>query len=157
MAHTEPLPDPPEPADESRRVSPKPAAGLGETGLQAGYETRDVGPRGIVLLGAGLVVVTAFTMLLLGWLFNRLEARAVRSDPPESPLADEAGPPPGPQLELNLKFTDYEQADRSRLESYGWADKEQRVVHIPIERAMQLLAERGLPEPAGPVNNPPKP
>jgi hypothetical protein len=123
----------------------------------AGYETRDVGPRGIVLLGTGLVVVTACAMLLLSWLFHRLEDRATRSDPPESPLADEAGPPPGPQLELNLKFTDYEHADRSRLESYGWIDKEQRVVHIPIEQAMQLLSQRGLPEPAGPVNNAPKP
>jgi hypothetical protein len=32
------------------------------------------------------------------------------------------------------------------LNSYGWVDKEQGVVHIPIERAMDTVVERGLPE-----------
>jgi topoisomerase IA-like protein len=31
------------------------------------------------------------------------------------------------------------------LESYGWVDKDKGVVRIPIEEAMRLIAERGLP------------
>jgi hypothetical protein len=34
------------------------------------------------------------------------------------------------------------------LGSYGWVDKEKGIVRIPIERAMRLLEERGLPAPA---------
>ena len=31
------------------------------------------------------------------------------------------------------------------LSSYGWVDREAGVVRIPIDRAMDLVAERGLP------------
>lgn len=37
-----------------------------------------------------------------------------------------------------------EQAE-ARLNSYGWVDKESDVVRIPIDRAMALIAENGLP------------
>jgi hypothetical protein len=125
-----------------------------EASLQAGHETSDVHPRGVLMLAGALIVVAIVVHLLLWWLFQRLEARASQADPPVSPLARQAGRAPGPDLELKLNYGDFEAADRSQLESYGWADREQRVVHIPIERAMQLLAQRGLPEPAGPVQPP---
>ncbi|PYX92592.1 MAG: hypothetical protein DMG71_17645, partial [Acidobacteria bacterium] len=32
-----------------------------------------------------------------------------------------------------------------QLNSYGWVDEKSGFVHIPIERAMQLIAQRGLP------------
>ena len=32
-----------------------------------------------------------------------------------------------------------------RLATYDWADKDKGVVQIPIERAMDLIVERGLP------------
>jgi hypothetical protein len=54
--------------------------------------------------------------------------------------------PPPPALETKPKLT--LQTQRSRedalLTSYGWVDQEHRTARIPIERAMQLLAERGL-------------
>ena len=31
------------------------------------------------------------------------------------------------------------------LEGYGWVNKEAGIVHIPIEDAMRLTVERGLP------------
>jgi hypothetical protein len=31
------------------------------------------------------------------------------------------------------------------LESYGWIDEKSGTVHIPIDRAMDLLVQRGLP------------
>ncbi len=35
------------------------------------------------------------------------------------------------------------EAEQRALTSYGWVDRQNQVVHIPIDRAMQLLAERG--------------
>jgi len=32
-----------------------------------------------------------------------------------------------------------------RLHTYGWVNQNAGIVHIPIERAMQLLLQRGLP------------
>jgi hypothetical protein len=36
-------------------------------------------------------------------------------------------------------------ADEAILNSYGWVDEEAGVVRIPIDRAMELTLERGLP------------
>jgi hypothetical protein len=35
--------------------------------------------------------------------------------------------------------------EEALLTTYGWADRENGVVRIPIDRAMELLLERGLP------------
>ena len=35
--------------------------------------------------------------------------------------------------------------ERAILSSYGWIDRDLGVVRIPIDRAMDVLAERGLP------------
>ena len=37
------------------------------------------------------------------------------------------------------------QGQNDRLDSYGWVDKEAGVVHIPIDRAMELTLQHGLP------------
>ncbi|MEH6564325.1 MAG: hypothetical protein V7756_03235 [Halopseudomonas sp.] len=34
----------------------------------------------------------------------------------------------------------------ARLDDYGWVNRQQGVVHIPIAQAMQRLVERGLPQ-----------
>jgi hypothetical protein len=54
---------------------------------------------------------------------------------------------PEPRLQPNapddlLKFREEE---HRRLNSYGWVDQNRGVAHIPIERAKQLMLERGLP------------
>jgi hypothetical protein len=120
----------------------------------AGYETRDVRPRGVVALGAGLTAIVLAATLLLWWLFGLLERRAGRLDAPVSPLARHAEPARGPHLEVNLKHEEIKRAAMDRLAGYGWVDKRKNIAHIPVERAMQILAQRGLPEPSGPVTPP---
>jgi hypothetical protein len=43
--------------------------------------------------------------------------------------------------------------EEKRLRSYGWVDQQQGVAHIPIDRAIDALARKGLPmresKPAG--------
>jgi hypothetical protein len=38
-----------------------------------------------------------------------------------------------------------ETEERAALTTYGWVDRKSGVVRMPIERAMELLVERGLP------------
>lgn len=35
--------------------------------------------------------------------------------------------------------------ERDQLSSYGWVDKESKLVHIPIEKAIELTLQKGLP------------
>jgi hypothetical protein len=52
-----------------------------------------------------------------------------------------------PMLETNerTQFRDFLTDQENQLNSYGWVNKEKGVAHIPIERAMELVAQRGLP------------
>ncbi len=54
--------------------------------------------------------------------------------------------PPEPRVEQNptLDSARMIAEARAQLESYGWVDQGQGIVHIPIERAKQLLLERGV-------------
>ncbi|MGD0466991.1 MAG: hypothetical protein ABSA54_01315 [Terriglobales bacterium] len=51
-----------------------------------------------------------------------------------------------PRLEGNerVEINDFRLREEQKLNSYGWVDEKSGVVHIPIERAMQLVAQRGL-------------
>jgi hypothetical protein len=55
---------------------------------------------------------------------------------------------PKPQLEVKsgADLATLRAAEEADLNSYGWLDRNSGTVHIPIDRAMQLLSERGLPE-----------
>ena len=37
------------------------------------------------------------------------------------------------------------QAEEAALNSYGWVDKDAGIVKIPVDRAMEILAKKGLP------------
>jgi hypothetical protein len=52
-----------------------------------------------------------------------------------------------PRLETNERseIAKFRLEEEQRLHSYGWADQSAGVVRIPIERAMELVAQRGLP------------
>jgi hypothetical protein len=60
---------------------------------------------------------------------------------------------PQPRLETNetIEIDKFRLQEEQTLNSYGWVDQEAGVVRIPIDHAMELLAQRGLPTrpPAG--------
>jgi hypothetical protein len=113
-----------------------------------GYERRDANVRVLSYLLAGLLGVTLIAMLLMIPLFRHFAAVEARHQPPPSTLAG-ARPqlPPEPRLEP-MPFDELRRV-RARgqelLDSYGWVDRKEGIVRIPIERAIDLTAERGLP------------
>lgn len=117
-----------------------------QSGKRPGSEGGDVSIRGILLAAAGLGVLIAVTFTTMYGLFDQLMTREARLSPPSSPLAEghrRAEPPP-PRLQTD-PIADLQalRAEESRLlGSYGWADRAQGTVRIPIERAMELLAAR---------------
>ncbi len=112
-----------------------------------GYEQRDMSVRVVGTFFGGLIVAVVVVLLLMAWLFNYFAAREARRDVPPSPLAAARQLPPEPRLQVNpqqdLKAM---RADEDALlRSYGWVDRNAGVVRIPIDRAMNLLVQRGLP------------
>jgi hypothetical protein len=122
-----------------------------------GYEVSDVKPRGIVMFLIGLAVLTVILTVLLRVVFSMLEARAVRHDRVEPvPVEREAAlrgdrqtveRPSDPQLQSNpLEALAAVRASETRiLGTYGWVSREAGVARIPIDRAIDLVLQRGLP------------
>lgn len=55
--------------------------------------------------------------------------------------------PPGPRLQEKpaQDLTEFHARESETLNSYGWVEPNAGVVHIPIDRAMDLVLQRGLP------------
>jgi len=114
------------------------------------HETSDVSLRPILLSAAGLLALGAVVYLVvwvfLGYLTRRAE---VPTSQLEYPLAigQEDRLPPEPRLQTNPRqdLRDLRNAEDERLDSYGWVDRNAGVVRIPIDEAMKLTLQRGLP------------
>lgn len=115
--------------------------------LAAKYETTDVQSKPLVVSALVLAVAVACVCVFLIWFFGRLEAGAKRRDPPISPLA-ESQTPPTPRLQTSPAddLARMRAAEDRALGGYRWIDKERGVVQLPIERAMDILLEDGLPK-----------
>ena len=114
------------------------------------HETTDASPFYIGLFALGLALMIALVLPLLGWIFWQFEAAARRADPTPNPQAgDQVPPAPRLQAEPAAELASLRREENQRLSSYGWIDPQQRVVRVPVERAIEILAERGLPEPRG--------
>jgi hypothetical protein len=116
---------------------------------QAGHrhEVTDVQVRPIAAFAVGLVVLTGVVLLLMVWLFDYFAVRQAKLDVPLSPLAVTQEAPPEPRLEVALDqvLQEVRAHEDALLHSYAWVDPQAGVVRIPIDHAMTLLLERGLP------------
>ena len=120
------------------------------------YEKADVREGAIVRAGIILAVVTLLSGVAVLVLFRAFLAREIGREPPPPPLAQAAGrEPPEPRLQARpaADVTARRAEERETLASYGWVDERKGVVRIPIEEAMRILAERGLPVKAQPAPN----
>lgn len=111
-------------------------------------ERSDVNVRGILMFALALFAFAVVTVLLVWWLFDYFAAREARLDRPLSALASSRGEslPPEPRLQVSpaQDMQELRAREDALLNTYGWVDQQDGVVRIPIERAIQLLAERGL-------------
>ena len=105
--------------------------------------------RAILGFGAGLIVSAIAIHLVVWLLFQYFSGREAARLAPVYPLAiGEANrQPPEPRLQTNPR--DDLRALRAHedelLNNYGWIDKPAGIVRIPIDEAMRLTLERGLP------------
>lgn len=120
------------------------------------FEREDLNPKNVFVFLIGLALVCVLIFFVLQGMYAYLKSRDAKNQLPQNPLvrseADTSAPGdisrfPQPRLETNerLEINDFRMAEEQRLSTYGWVDQNAGVVRIPIERAMQLVAERGLP------------
>ena len=112
------------------------------------HEGSDVNVRAILTFGAGLTVTTGVVAILVFLLFGYFQRREAQSGVRDFPLAIEQQNrmPPVPRLQTNPRedLRLMRERDDAILNSYG-LDKDTGAVRIPIEEAMKLTVQRGLP------------
>jgi hypothetical protein len=124
------------------------------------YEHQDLQASGILYFLLGLAVATLLCIAGLRGLFVVLDHREKALEPPVNPLVTHVPTDtrhiaseypqsafPNPKLEEDERgqFNGIFLNEETTLNSYGWVGEKGGTVHIPIERAMELLAQRGLP------------
>lgn len=127
-------------------------------------------------IGWFLVVLVATTLVcqVLVWgLFKAMEWRVDKAEPQRAALAAPVGRPtlengrgrvitgvekePAVPLLVDepVVLQEFLAAEDAQLKTYGWVDKGAQTMRLPIERAKDLVIERGLPiRPAAPVAPP---
>jgi hypothetical protein len=125
-----------------------------------GYEKKDADVRLLAWLLAGLLGACLLVVALTGLLTRHLVEREARRSPAPSTLAGtRSDVPPEPRLQ-NSPFDDLKRLhaeEEKALNSYGWVDRKARIARIPIERALEIASQGGLPHAQPPAETePPK-
>jgi hypothetical protein len=122
------------------------------------FESRDVKARTIYSYLAALAVAVIASYLVCVFILRVTTRIAAQSDTPPPPAREELGknyvtmPPeprlqgvPGhrtdPQYDLRQKLRE----DTEANEKAGWIDQSSGIAQIPVEDAMKIIAEKGLP------------
>jgi hypothetical protein len=122
---------------------------------EVAHEHSDISVRGVlwfvaVLAGTALVIHVGMWLLFIA--LDRLETS---NEPFVTPLATSAGkdvtkfPQPGLQTEPWVQLRQFRIDEDAYLHSYGWIDQKAGVAHVPIDKAKDLLLQRGLPSRQG--------
>ena len=140
------------------------------------YERRDVGVAGVLYFILGLAFAGLIVHFIVQGVYSVLDKQTESQQAPVSPLVRNAAkdtrhlPPeyksdyekylktnfPAPQLEIDerTQLNDIRLHEEQTLSTYDWVDKPAGTVHIPIERAMDLIVQRGLPVRTETTTNP---
>jgi len=114
---------------------------------ESGHEVSDINPKRVAMVGLALATVIALALLVTYGLFHYFYSGETRTRPLPSPLSYSREPTPEPRLsvEPGEELKTLRSEEDAMLKSYGWIDRDKGVVRIPIDRAIEILAERGLP------------
>jgi hypothetical protein len=124
-----------------------------------GFEREDLGSKPLIGFIVTVVISGVLIYYAIWGIFHFLDFYDAKHQQTRSPLIEieKANPRdvqakqiqrfPEPRLEDNerTELNGFRYAEEEELNSYGWVDKNAGIAHIPIEQAMQLIAQKGLP------------
>jgi len=137
---------------------------VGGHNADTGYEHEDLSPQGVFYFMGGVAVLGVVIYFILVGMYRFLDNDDRTHQPAANPMAATTGVDPQtmnykqildqaqqtfpkPVLEHSeqTQYTEELKKENEVLGSYDWVDQKNGVVRIPIDKAMDLLAQRGLP------------
>jgi hypothetical protein len=117
----------------------------------AGYERTDADAAGTyraAFLMLAVMVLTALGLVPVYRLLARQEAKA--QPPPAEVVKNDMSEPAQsfPRLVTSepMALAEFRAQEAALLDSYGWVEKDKGLARIPIDDAMRIVAEHGLPK-----------
>lgn len=137
------------------------------------HETTDIHLDGVGKITIGFALFMALVIAAMYGAVAFLDSRESAGQRPVGPMSEPVSTerpamlsqpnqmeqggrtPAGPKLLTNepMNLRAYRAEQSSRLNGYGWVDRANGVVHMPIARAIELTVERGLPVAAAPATD----
>ena len=115
---------------------------------EPGYEVTDISSGGVGLVAVMLVLGLILCSIVAALYYQALSIHTQRREGailPPIPTTERKFPAPRLQTHPAEDLASLQAREEKQLTGYGWVDREKGVVRIPIDRAMGLLVERGLP------------
>ncbi|HTS68622.1 MAG TPA: hypothetical protein VMO17_06530 [Terriglobia bacterium] len=111
-----------------------------------GYEGSEVNVGRLFAFAAGVVGLVVVGVLGSAAVFHFF-VRHQPLGPPASPFENVRTLPPEPRLQTTapLDLKHYRADEEKILGTYGWVDSQAGVVRIPVDRAIDLLLQKGYP------------
>lgn len=113
------------------------------------HERTDANSLAVTKFGIALALTVVLVQLILWWTFDHLSSTETRLNPPVPAVIKQQAPtqPPEPRLQGNprIDLKKMRDGEDAVLNHYGWVDQQRGIVHIPISRALDVVAARGLP------------
>ncbi len=124
---------------------------------ETGYDRSDLSARGVVSFLIGLAITLVLIHIVIWGFLRYFSHNQLVSPPPSAAIvtpANQTGklgdptlrfPAPTLQPDPTADMNKFRAAEEEQLNSYGWVDKSAGVMHIPVERAIDIVAQVGLP------------
>lgn len=135
----------PHPADMQPQGGYKPASEL-----DALHETTDLDLKGVIGFTVVLVVMVVVSCFAMKLLMDNFASQSARFHEATAlpPRFAASIPLSGPRLQADpsVATRSLEKSTRAWLDAYGWINPKEGTARIPIDRAIAILAEKGLPK-----------
>jgi len=111
------------------------------------YETQDISIKPIIWFLVGLSVFLILSMVGIANFYNSSEQKKVAEDALLTPVEYVQMLPDDPRLQPNPAddLATLRAKEDAVLNNYGWVDKDNNIVHVPINVAMELALKQGYP------------
>jgi hypothetical protein len=114
----------------------------------SGHEANRLRLRGLFVSAAALLAMMTLALSIVGLVLSGLSREEKPAESLAVPrFAGDTGEYPSPRIQADptAELTKMREEDLGLLNEYGWVDREAGIAHIPVDRAIDILARSGLP------------
>lgn len=108
------------------------------------YETKDIQARPLLIFLSGLTIMCLCTFLAVGSMSTQMTKSVVQERAADHPMSAQRQPPSAPLLQAHptLEIEAHRARVTATLNNFGWIDRQEGIVHLPIELAKEVFLQR---------------